>query len=127
MNILSSEISEVEAFEAEDARYLAQTNIDIDAMESLFGDDLIYQHSTGAVDDKASFIKSISSGAVRYRKMNRSEVKFRTYGYVAIITGKAQFEVSVNGVDSTARVRFHSIWVKRKTKLQFVSWQATLL
>jgi hypothetical protein len=120
-------ITDYEALAAEDARYLAQTSANIVAMEALFGDDLVYQHSTGALDDKVGFVQAIRSGAVRYRKMERQDVKVRIYGGIAIITGKAQFEVTVNGVDGTVRLRFHSIWAKRGAGLQFVSWQATLL
>ena len=59
--------------------------------------------------------------------MERDDVKVRIYGGIAIITGRARFEVTVNGADSTVRLRFHSIWAKRGAGLQFVSWQATLL
>jgi hypothetical protein len=120
-------ITDHEALAAEDARYLAQTSANIAAMETLFGEDLVYQHSTGALDDKAGFVQAIRSGAVRYRKMERHDVKVRIYGGIAIITGKARFEVTVNGADSTVSLRFHSIWAKRGAGLQFVSWQATLL
>jgi hypothetical protein len=120
-------IAEHEALAAEDARYLAQRSGDIDGMETLFGDDLVYQHSTGVLDDKAGFIRAISSGEVRYRRMERHDVKVRIYGGIAIITGRARFEVTVNGADSTVRLRFHSIWAKRGAGPQFVSWQATLL
>ena len=120
-------ITEHEALAAEDARYQAQMIAEIVAMETLFGDDLVYQHSTGALDDKTGFIRAISSGAVRYRTMERDDVKVRIYGGIAIITGRARFEVTVNGADSTVRLRFHSIWAKRGAGPQFVSWQATLL
>lgn len=120
-------ITEREALAAEDARYVAQTTSDIASMETLFGNDLVYQHSTGALDDKAGFIRAISSGAVKYRQMERHDVKVRIYGGIAIITGRARFEVTVNGADGTVRLRFHSIWAKRGASPQFVSWQATLL
>ena len=120
-------ITDHEALAAEDARYLAQTSANIAAMETLFGDDLIYHHSNGAIDNKAGFVQAIRSGAVRYRKMERHDVKVRIYDGVAIITGKARFEVTVNGADSTVRLRFHSILAKRGAGPQFVSWQATLL
>jgi hypothetical protein len=120
-------ITDYEALAAEDARYRAQTNSDFAAMERLFGDDLIYQHSTGMLDHKAGFIRAINSGMVKYRQMERHDVIVRTYGAIAIITGRARFEVTVGGIDSAVSIRFHSIWVKRGANPQFVSWQATLL
>ena len=76
-----------EAVEAEDARYAAQTSSDFAAMERLFGDDLVYVHSNGDLDDKQGFIEAQRSRTI-YRSMERSEVKVRVYGPVAIITGR---------------------------------------
>lgn len=118
-------ITEDEAQRAEDARYAAQTANDFAAMERLFGADLVYIHSSAAVDDKASYIDSMRSGNVRYRVMRRSAVKVRTYGCLAIVSGNADFDVTVKGQDLSVELRFHSIWANRAGGPQFVSWQAT--
>jgi hypothetical protein len=121
----SGTISEDEAQRAEDARYAAQTGNDFAAMDRLFGADLVYIHSSAVVDDKASYIDSMRSGNVKYRVMRRSEVKVRTYGCLAIVSGNANFDVTVKGQDLSVELRFHSIWAKRAGGPQFVSWQAT--
>lgn len=118
-------ITEAEAQAAEDARYAAQTGDDFAAMERLFGRDLVYVHGTAVVDDKQSYIESMRSGNVKYRVMRRSDVKVRTYGCLALITGNGNFDVTVKGQDLSVELRFHSIWAKRAGALQFVSWQAT--
>jgi hypothetical protein len=71
----SGAITAEEALRAEDARYTAQTTNDLAAMERMFGQDLVYTHSSAAVDDKGSYIESMRSGTVKYRAMRRSEVK----------------------------------------------------
>jgi hypothetical protein len=48
----SGAITADEALKAEDSRCAAQASNDYDSMQRLFGDDLVYVHSTGAVDDK---------------------------------------------------------------------------
>jgi hypothetical protein len=121
----SGTISEDEAQRAEDARYAAQTGNDFAAMDRLFGADLVYIHSSAVVDDKASYIDSMRSGNVKYRVMRRSEVKVRTYGCLAIVSGNANFDVTVKGQDLSVELRFHSIWAKRAGGPQFLSWQAT--
>ncbi len=121
----SGTITAEEAQQAEDARYRAQTSNDFAAMERLFGDDLVYTHSSAKVDGKASYIESMRSGAVRYRTMKRSETRVRTYGCLAIITGSANFDVTAGGKDIAVELRFTSIWAKRPRGNQFVSWQAT--
>jgi hypothetical protein len=114
-----------EAQAAEDARYKAQTTNDFAAMERLFGDDLVYVHSSALVDNKATYIESMRSGTVKYRIMRRSGVKVRTYGCIAILSGDANFDVTVKGKDLSVELRFHTVWAKRGTGLQFVSWQST--
>jgi ketosteroid isomerase-like protein len=118
-------ISTDEASRAEDTRYAAQTTNDFAAMDKLFGDDLVYIHSSAVVDDKASYIDSMRSGNVKYRVMRRSEVKVRTYGCLAIINGNADFDVTVKGQDLSVQLRFTTVWAKRPSGLQFISWQAT--
>lgn len=118
-------ITVAEALQAEDARYDAQIENDLDALEQLIGKELVYIHSSSVQDSKSSFIESLRSEKVIYRSMERSDTKVRTFGNVAIVTGKAVFEVTAGGRDKTLNLLFHSVWAKRETGVQFVSWQAT--
>jgi hypothetical protein len=123
----SGTITVEEALKAEQDRYAAQMKGDVGAMQRLIGDDLVYIHSSTVQDTKASFIESIRSGNVKYRKMNRGEVKVRTYGCIAIVSGGASFEVTVKAEDRTLNLLFHAVYAKRAAGIQFVSWQATKL
>ena len=122
----SGTISADEAMKAETARYAAQTSNDFAAMEKLFGNDLTYNHSSAASDDKAKYIDAMRSGRTKYRTMTpNSDVKTRTYGCIAIITGTAVYEVTSAGQDRTVPLRFTAIWAKRASGAEFVSWQST--
>lgn len=110
---------------AEDARYAAQTSNDFAAMEKLFGADLVYTHSSGVVDDKASFIELMRSGTSRYRAIRRRDVKVRIYGCLAVLTGTADVDLTSRGQDLTLQLRFLSAWAKRPSGIQFVSWNST--
>ncbi|HEU5283273.1 MAG TPA: nuclear transport factor 2 family protein [Burkholderiales bacterium] len=121
----SGTITAEEALRAEDARYTAQTTNDFATMQKLFGEDLVYIHSSAAVDDKAAYIESMRSGNVKYRTMKRSNVKVRTYGCIAVLTGDADFDVTVKGQELSVQLRFHTVYAKRPAGVQFVSWQAT--
>jgi hypothetical protein len=122
---VSGTITVDEALAAEDARFKAQMSGDGAAMNKLFGDDLVYIHSSTVVDTKKSFIESITSGNVKYRSMSRGESKVRTYGGVAIVSGSAKFEVTVKGENRTLDLLYHAIWARRPGGPQFISWQAT--
>ena len=122
----SGTITADEAMKAETARYAAQTTNDFAAMEKLFGNDLTYNHSSAATDDKAKYVEGMRSGRTKYRTMApNSDVKARTYGCIAIITGTAVYEVTSAGQDRTVPLRFTAIWAKRPSGLEFVSWQST--
>lgn len=124
----AAECENINAYEAqkgEDARYAAQMNDDVAAMEKLFADDLVYTHSSAAVDNKRTYIESMSSGTVKYKVMHRSDVTVRTFGCIAILTGLGNFDVRVKDKDLSVELRFSSTWVKRDGAVQFVSWQAT--
>ena len=123
----SGTITVEEALKAEQYRYAAQMKGDAAAMQRLIGDDLVYIHSSTVQDTKASFIESIRSGNVKYRTMKRGDVKVRTYGCIAIVSGGASFEVTVKGEDRTLKLLFHAVYAKRAAGVQFVSWQATKL
>jgi hypothetical protein len=43
----------------------------------------------------------------------------------AILTGDADFDVTVKGQELSVRLRFHTVYAKRPGGVQFVSWQAT--
>jgi hypothetical protein len=122
----SGTITANEAMKAETSRYAAQTANDFAAMEKMFGTDLTYNHSSAATDDKKAYIEGMRSGRVKYRKMTpNSDMKTRTYGCLAIITGTAVYEVTASGQDRTVPLRFTAIWAKRPSGLEFVSWQST--
>jgi hypothetical protein len=119
-------ITAEEVMKAETARYAAQTSNDFAAMEKLFGNDLTYNHSSAASDDKAKYIDAMRSGRTKYRTMKpNADVKTRTYGCIAIITGTAVYEVTAGGQDRTVPLRFTAIWAKRPSGVEFVSWQST--
>lgn len=121
----SGTITVEEALAAEKARFAAQMSGDGAAMNKLFGDDLVYIHSSTVQDTKKSFIESITSGNVKYRSMHQGEATVRTYGCVAIVSGAAKFEVTVKGENRTLDLLYHAIWAKRAAGVQFISWQAT--
>ena len=122
----SGTITADEAMKAETARYAAQTTNNFAAMEKLFGNDLTYNHSSAATDNKTTYIDSMRSGRVKYREMKpNTDTKTRTYGCVAVITGTAVYEVTVDSQNRTVPLRYTVVWVKRPGGLEFVSWQST--
>ena len=109
----------------ENQRYQAMIEKNLLALDKIFSDKLIYIHSNGMIDGKNSFIESIKSGVNNYLEMSNHGVEVRLFKEVGIITGNANFNVSVNGRAGLYKLKFHSIW-ELNEQPQFISWQATL-
>jgi ketosteroid isomerase-like protein len=108
-------------------RFVAQTKNDFDALGSLLADDLVYTHSSAAMDGKTSFIETMRSGRTKYESIEPLEVKVRVYSNTAIINGMAKLSVTTNGQTNNFTLRYTDVWVMRDNKWQMVSWQSTRL
>jgi ketosteroid isomerase-like protein len=108
----------------EDRRIGAMTAQDFGALDPLVHGELLYAHSTGVTDNKASWMQSMSSGRVKYKSAACSERKVRVFGEVALITGKATFEVEVAGQPRTLKLIFLNVWTRTPQGWKFVAWQS---
>ncbi|MCU0869294.1 MAG: nuclear transport factor 2 family protein [Burkholderiales bacterium] len=116
-------IAEVTA--ADEARYVAMVDDDFPALDRLLADDLIYTHSSALVDTKKSYVASLQSGKVKYVKTDRSSLKVTPYGCIAIVTGRGDFDVTMDGNPLAVQIRFTNVWEKRSGGWQMIAWQAT--
>ena len=107
----------------ENRRIEAMINADVQALEEILADDLIYTHKTARLDTKTSFIEAISSGRSNYRSVQRKDVKVRQFGDTAVVTGQAKFHVG----DNKFEARFIDVYAKRNDAWQMVAWQSTRL
>lgn len=110
-----------------DRRYRAMTSQDWSALEALLHDDLVYTHSSGAVDTRASWLASMKSGKTKYKSARCAERKVRLYGDVALVSGRADFEAEVNGLARSLKLCFLEAWTRTPQGWKFVAWQATPL
>ena len=111
----------------EDKRYAAMTTNDLAALEALFHDEMIYTHSSAVVDTKASYLEALRSGKTRYKTAKRFEEKVRFAGDTALVTGRAEFEVELNGAPKTLRLRFLNVWTRTPAGWKFIAWQSCSL
>ena len=105
----------------EKQRFEAQVKKDFTALETLLADDLVYVHSNGNVDNKASYIQSIKDGKSQYDEIKSEEMKVRVYGKTAIINGICTVKMPTN---PNLRLRYTDVYVKQKGQWQLVAWQS---
>ena len=107
----------------ENRRIEAMIKGDVQALEEILADDLIYTHTTARLDTKTSFIDAISSGKSNYRSIEREDVKVRQFGDTAVVTGHVKFHVG----DNKFEARYLDVYAKRNGAWQMVAWQSTRL
>jgi ketosteroid isomerase-like protein len=120
-------MTEKEILALEDRRFAAMIERDFGKLNALVHEGLLYTHSSGVTDTKASWLQSMESGRVKYKQANCSERKVRIYGDVALITGRAQIEAEIAGQAKTLKLLFLNAWTRTPRGWQFVAWQSTPL
>lgn len=119
---------EKEVRQLELKRVKALVRSDTATLDSILSDDLIYTHSTGLVDTKASFIDSIKSGALKYEAMDHDDPSVRMFADLALITGRSAVRVrTANAELQSFQIRFTNVYAKRGGRWQMVAWQSTRL
>jgi len=116
--------SEKEILSLEDRRFGAMIARDFAALEKLVHDELLYTHSSGLTDTKASWLESMKSGKTKYRSASCTERKVRVLGEVALVTGRAAIEAEINGQPRSLRLLFLNAWARTPQGWKFVAWQS---
>jgi ketosteroid isomerase-like protein len=98
---------------ADDARLAALVRADLDALDAMLAEQLVFVHTGGRQDDKTSYVGSLRSGRLRYRSLTRRAVAARIAGDVGILTGTLAMEVTAHGTDRSADARFMTVWQRR--------------
>ncbi|GAB4194864.1 MAG: hypothetical protein OHK0057_22350 [Thermoflexibacter sp.] len=117
---------EVLAFEK--ARVKATLTADTKKLEQMLAEEVVWIHSSGKRDSKATYIQAIAEGKARYKTMSVEQSEARIYGEVAITNGVLEFEsIATDGTITQVRTLFTCVYRKRKGNWQVVSWQTTRL
>lgn len=112
----------------ESRRYGAMTSNDLETLAALFHDDLIYTHSSGVVDTKASYLDALRSGRTRYLEVKQGEQQVKLLGEVALVIAASHIEVDVHINDRKLRksldLRSLAAWTSTPVGWQFIAWQS---
>lgn len=111
--------------EVQAQRFQAMTTANTNALNQILADDLVYVHTTGAVDSKSSLVASIGSGAIDYVSLSPTETQVRIHGAIAIVTGIAAMQVVAAATEHILSVRFTDVYLRADDGWQLVSWQST--
>lgn len=90
-------------------------------LEAILADELVYVHSDGKIDSKATYVQAMKDRDVRYISIETEAMDIRLYGKTAIING---VYATNNTKNTQTRLRFTNVYVRQKGQWQMVSWQS---
>ena len=111
----------------EDERFRAMCEGDVATLNRLLADSLVYTHSYGGADSKASYLDGIRAKKWQYRKIERPVENIQIHGDCAIVTGKVKIELLSEGKPKTLNSAYTNVWIKGAKGWQMVAWQSTPL
>jgi hypothetical protein len=113
-----------EAKAAEKLRFEVTVKGDYKALDALLGDDLIYVHSNGNVDNEKTFLEGLTSGRSKYKSIEPLEMKARQIGDLVFIDGRGKFQVESNGQTNDLLLTYLDVWTKRNGTWQMIHWHS---
>lgn len=107
----------------------AQVGADAKAFEALCASELSYSHSSGRVEDKATFIANATSGKSRVLSLVYDDLKVRVVGDAAIVRfhWKGESEAVGDGKKSSTDLHILMNWQKQGGEWRLLSRAATKL
>ena len=111
---------------AEQARCAAMLANDNAALSTLLDPRLQFHHATGAVDDKGAYMTKMAAGRIEYVGIGWAEEKVITLGdTAAVLTGRMNTDVRVEGVDKALINRVTAVWSLNDGAWQMLVFQST--
>ena len=114
-----------ELLEADQQRREAMIGADVAALADLLSDDLIWTHSSGKTDDKASFLEKIESGTTVYHTLEVEDVVISRHGELYICHGILTGTATAGGTRKDLRNRYLSVWKREQGGFRMLAWQST--
>lgn len=102
--------SEAFVLALEERRRQALLAADMPALQGLMADDLVYVHSTGACDRKASYLSKLSGGGLRYLELGFNGLNVQLLHQAAVVSGHMAAVISKDGQRKPVASIFMTVW-----------------
>ena len=112
---------------AEDARYDAMIKNDLVTFDTMLGNEFVYHQPTGKVVNKAQYIESLRSGAVKINSAVRENVTINVIGDTATAMGETKVDLVRNGEAGKVLLRYLNVWTKRDGRWQLIARQSAFV
>ncbi len=110
---------------ADDERIAATMAADPARLDAIFSDELRYAHSSGKVDTKTSYMKSLVSRSTVYESFDYQGRNFKVAGPgVVIMTGRVVIHTGNDGQKGIIDLNFLGVWREENGRWRFLAWQS---
>jgi ketosteroid isomerase-like protein len=103
----------------------AMVDADKPVLEKLAADELSYGHSSGKIEDKASFVDAIASGKSDFVSIELAEQTIKVVGNTAIVRHLFNAVTNDGGKPGTVKLAVLLIWEKQNKEWKLLARQAT--
>lgn len=108
----------------EECRRQAMLQADVDVLHGLLDESLVYVHSTGARDNRASYLDKLRQAQVRYEKLEFSLDKVQSTDRFAWVSGKMDARIRITDQILAVQSRYEAIWMNIKAKWVLLALQS---
>jgi ketosteroid isomerase-like protein len=122
---LSDTLSTSQINDLENRRYAAMVDGDLDALDELLSDDVMYAHSDASVDSKASYLEMLRTGALIYHELEHITEAVVSRPGVVIVGGTMSGSIHMNGIAKTLNSRVAAVWIAEDGRWRLAAFQPT--
>ena len=97
---------------------------DKNVLDQVTAADLTYGHSTGTLEDKATFIRVLASGENDFVTMDVTEQTIKVLGNTAIVRHNIAAQTNNGGTPGSTKLGVLLVWQKQQGKWKLVARQA---
>lgn len=107
----------------EERRRVAMLAADTDALRDILDEGLVYVHSTGARDCRASYLDKLEDGVVRYEALSLDVTEIQSHERFALLRGK--MDARINTPDGMLAVStcYEVVWMRSGEAWRVVAFQ----
>ena len=109
----------------EDERYAAMIAGNVEALGRLLSDRLVYRHSTGGHDSKASYLERVRNGTFVYESIKHPEDEIIVADGAAVVLGLMIARVHRAGELHELRNTACAVWAREDGHWRLVAYQPT--
>lgn len=111
--------------DADDQRRVAMLAADTPRLARLMSEAMVYVHSSGASDDRASYLDKLACGLLRYEAVAFTEKRIQLLGDVGLVHARMDAMVLRNGKRQAVASRTLAVWLHADGEWRLQALQAS--